>query len=138
LCTFGRDANGLAARVAADPALRPAAELGASVVACPGTHWCSRGLTDTRAMAARIRERFAGRLACRSVRISGCPNGCAQSAVADIGLSGGRKGGHDAYEVRFGGGGGRTPALGEIVARGQSVDEVLELIETRLGEEGVS
>lgn len=60
---------------------------GPAVVSCPGTAWCSRGIADSRTVGLRIGERLKGR-ADFQVRISGCPNHCAQSAVADIGLAG--------------------------------------------------
>ena len=62
------------------------------VIACPGSSSCSKALTDTWAVADAIRQRLA-----RTPRpylrisISGCPNSCAHSAVADIGLIGMRR-----------------------------------------------
>ena len=58
------------------------------IVACPGTLWCSRGLVDTRAMAEAIRRDLSNLNPQTLVCISGCPNGCAHSSVADIGLIG--------------------------------------------------
>lgn len=60
-----------------------------AVVACPGSATCPRGLVDTWAAANRLRQTLDC-LDFSSVRIniSGCPNNCAQSAVADIGLIG--------------------------------------------------
>ena len=85
-----------------------------SIVACPGSTWCSRGIADTRAAAkaiAKVLQPFA-RI---SVSISGCPNNCSHAAVADIGLVGrvstvdGVR--TECYRVLEGGGKGRTGVL---------------------------
>ena len=59
------------------------------IVACPGATTCTRGLVDCWATADAIRESLNS-VQTKGVRIniSGCPNNCAQSCVADIGLSG--------------------------------------------------
>ncbi|MFO8012055.1 MAG: hypothetical protein R6X20_02000, partial [Phycisphaerae bacterium] len=102
----------------------------ASVVACSGARWCRRGLARTDLLADRIRERFAGRLdPAGTVCISGCPNGCAHTRVADIGLTGGQVradgGRQEAWTLYAGGGMGRSPALAEQVTARLSADEVL-------------
>ncbi len=60
---------------------------GPSIVACPGTEWCKRGLCSSRGLETQLRS---GRepLDGLTVAISGCPNNCAHAAVADIGLTG--------------------------------------------------
>jgi sulfite reductase beta subunit-like hemoprotein len=59
------------------------------IVACPGCTTCPQGLADCWATADRIREAFSSRdLSNMRIHISGCPNNCAQSAVAPIGLIG--------------------------------------------------
>jgi sulfite reductase beta subunit-like hemoprotein len=93
------------------------------ITACPGTSRCARAITDTWGLANAIRQHIAhikrpGLRIC----ISGCPNGCAHSAVADIGLIGMRRtrdgksadcfriltGGHNAMDDR-------SAAAGEVV-----------------------
>lgn len=93
----------------------------ARVVACPGTTWCPRGIAHSRRAEERIREAVP-RGCLLSIGISGCPNNCAHAAVADIGLIGrriGADGGTDeGFRLFAGGGGGRTPALGEQLHAG--------------------
>jgi len=62
------------------------------IVACPGLSSCSKAITDTWAVADVIRQRLA-HIARPNLRISisGCPNSCAHSAIADIGLIGMRR-----------------------------------------------
>jgi len=107
---------------AAMPALARAARPQAAVVACPGSRWCSRALVDTNAVADRIRREVGARLSPgTTVCISGCPNGCAHSGVAEIGLRGAvaKQNGHrrEAFDVLVGGGGGRSNKLAHLVAR---------------------
>jgi sulfite reductase beta subunit-like hemoprotein len=101
------------------------------LVACPGTTWCSRGIADSRRLANRISE--AGIAKSLSVAISGCPNNCAHSAVADIGLIGRKRrvGGRPIECFRFlaGGGNGQDDRLAQEFHRGMSPKEVLQGIE---------
>ncbi len=60
------------------------------IISCPGLSSCSKGLTDTWATADEIRKSLSGLNNNKQLRIciSGCPNGCAHSAAANIGLIG--------------------------------------------------
>ncbi|MHC4718370.1 MAG: phosphoadenosine phosphosulfate reductase domain-containing protein, partial [Planctomycetota bacterium] len=70
---FGPTRRALAEAVAR-PALAPAARPQPSVVACPGSRWCSRALVDTNAVADAIRQQLTDRLTPQTrVCISGCP-----------------------------------------------------------------
>lgn len=62
------------------------------IIACPGSSSCARAITDTWSVADAIRQRIAHihRTDLR-ICISGCPNSCAHSTVADIGLIGLRR-----------------------------------------------
>jgi sulfite reductase (ferredoxin) len=62
------------------------------ITACPGSSSCARAITDTWSVADAIRQRIAHiRRPDLRICISGCPNSCAHSAVADIGLIGLRR-----------------------------------------------
>ena len=128
---FGRDGTAPAA-VARWPALDRARTPQPSVVACPGRRWCRRGLADTRALADRLRALPAGSLPPgATVCISGCPNGCAHSAVADIGLIGVRAAGREAYHLFIGGGMGRNDRLAEPAGRNLLPDDVVDRLARR-------
>ena len=45
-------------------------------------------LVNTHAVEKALREQIPDAAGLHAIRISGCPNGCAQSAVAGIGLTG--------------------------------------------------
>ncbi len=70
------------------------AETVADVTACPGADTCRLGIASAKGLGSAISESFfdgplaAYREANRDLRIkiSGCPNGCAQHAVANIGF----------------------------------------------------
>ena len=96
------------------PSLRALSD-GTSVVSCPGTAWCTRGIADCRAAAERIRRRLP-RDTRLWIAVGGCPNNCSEAAVAPVGLLGRVKRSGDnrieGYRILAGGGSGCTPALG--------------------------
>jgi sulfite reductase beta subunit-like hemoprotein len=62
------------------------------IIACPGLSSCSKALTDTWAVADAIRKHLPNlNKSHLRINISGCPNSCAHSAIADIGLTGMRR-----------------------------------------------
>lgn len=86
------------------------------IIACPGTTTCSKGIANTWETADSIRCALAGWYHQETrINISGCPNNCAHSAVADIGLVGilrkqkGRP--VQCYRLFTGGGNGRNDKL---------------------------
>ncbi len=125
------DEEELRQAVAQHGALARAAEAQPCVVACPGNRWCKRGLVDTNRMADAIRQGLPSSYR-GTVAISGCPNGCAHSAVADIGLIGQLKtnaaGQRDeAFHVMHGGGMGRDSRLGQSAGIFPA-DEVIPIV----------
>lgn len=123
---FGRDEQTLAGAVSGSAPLAAAAVAAPTVIACPGTRWCKRGLVGTNAMAARIRQ--LANLGDKVVAISGCPNGCVHSAVADIGLSGvvvtRDSVRQEGFAMTVGGGMGRSAKLGQPAGT-LTADEVI-------------
>lgn len=92
-----------------------------AIVACPGAAWCSRGIVDTHEPAREI-ERALGRDLGGVITMSGCPNGCAQSGVGEIGLVGCIKTidgvRRNCFRVLTGGEMGRGPALAQEIHAG--------------------
>jgi sulfite reductase (ferredoxin) len=128
---FGQTRESLDAYIGAAPALTQAAATQPNVVACPGTRWCKHGLADTNALANRIRRDLAGRLPPQTlVGVSGCPNGCAHSRVADIGLTGAvttRDGERvEVWNLFAGGGKGHGPTLAGQQGAKLTADKVLQ------------
>lgn len=104
---------------------------GVSVLACPGSTWCTRGIVDSRDAARRIRRRLPDNDSV-AVAIGGCLNNCSQAAVAPIGLLGCVKkvGGKrvEGFRVLVGGGGGYTPALGRQLHPFVASEEIDEAV----------
>jgi sulfite reductase (ferredoxin) len=61
-------------------------------MACTGIEYCKLAIVETKArgeeLVARLEERLKGFDADLSIHINGCPNACARTQVADIGLKG--------------------------------------------------
>ncbi len=127
---FGPSKESIQARIGGFPALRQAAVPQAAVTACPGNRWCSHGLVSTNALAGRLRAELGDRLAGKMVCVSGCPNGCAQNAIADVGLHGTRSTidgkSVETFTLVRGGGRGRTAQLATQVAAKLTADAVME------------
>src|SRR5258705_1016379 len=63
------------------------------VTTCPGADTCRLGIASAKGLGSAISEGFNGQLAPYlelarplKIKISGCPNGCAQHGIADIGF----------------------------------------------------
>jgi sulfite reductase beta subunit-like hemoprotein len=72
----------------------PGAQEVNDVVSCPGTDSCKLGITSSMGLNAAVRERIAAmnitdELTRRvHIKMSGCPNGCSQHHIANIGFYG--------------------------------------------------
>ncbi|HOF88057.1 MAG TPA: nitrite/sulfite reductase [Armatimonadota bacterium] len=79
------------------------------LVACPGKAVCMKALVQTKDHAAALLAELADLPAAGiSLHISGCPNGCGQHAIADIGLQGTLAEGAERFDLWTGGGDGRA------------------------------
>ena len=112
---------------------------GPRIVACPGTTWCKRGIADARLAARNIATALTRNDIL--IAISGCPNGCAHNAVAEIGLVGRIKeiGGKrvECFAVYTGGGRGETPQLAKEIRDAVAGDEVAQVVK-RLADEFIA
>lgn len=69
----------------------------ADVTSCPGAESCKLAVTQSRGLARtlgdflRQRPDLVARAADAKIKISGCPNGCGQHHIADIGFQGGMR-----------------------------------------------
>jgi sulfite reductase (ferredoxin) len=84
-----------------------------STMACTGIEYCKLAIVETKARAiglvAELEKRLADLDVDISINVNGCPNACARTQVADIGLKGqlvpGRGGGMvEGFQVHLGGG----------------------------------
>jgi sulfite reductase (ferredoxin) len=90
-----------------------------STMACTGIEFCKLAIVETKARAASLVETLEKRLADIdvdiTVNINGCPNACARTQIADIGLKGQLVPGPDGdmvegFQVHLGGGLGLSAA----------------------------
>ncbi|MFV2021269.1 nitrite/sulfite reductase [Micromonospora sp. LOL_023] len=118
-----------------------------STMACTGIEFCKLAIVETKRRGAELVARLEQRLASAgldddtdiSIHINGCPNACARTQVADIGLKGQLVVGSDGqqvegYQIHLGGGlgmaQGQTAGFGRKV-RGlkTTADELPEYVE---------
>lgn len=108
------------------------------IIACPGSVSCPKGLVNCWATADKLRDVLSGWHGPElRINISGCPNNCAHSVVADIGLVGllRRQKGKitKCYHLYTGGGNGRNnnPAeQSEILSAPYVAAAIKRLLET--------
>jgi sulfite reductase (ferredoxin) len=93
-----------------------------STMACTGIEFCKLAIVETKQRAAdlvaELEQRFPGLEVPITVNLNGCPNACARTQVADIGLKGmlvldadGRQ--VEGYQVHLGGGLGLDSQFGK-------------------------
>jgi sulfite reductase (NADPH) hemoprotein beta-component len=110
-----------------------------NIVSCPGGDFCSLANARSLPVAEAIRARFddldylfdIGEL---DLNISGCMNACGHHHVGHIGILGVDKNGAEFYQVEIGGNQGETRpgatvALGRVLGRSFSADEVPDAVE---------
>ena len=107
------------------------------LVVCTGIDFCDLALIDTKAHALPMTRALAARLPDRKeplrIHWSGCPAGCGNHQLADIGFEGTkvRVDGKvvEAVDVWVGGLGGRQPAAGQRIMENVPMTELPEVLE---------
>ncbi len=119
-------------KVNASPILR-------GVLACTGIEFCRLAVTETKARAMEIVRYLESRVALEEplrIHVTGCPNTCAQSPIAHIGLQGSQTKVGDqtveSYDVAVGGQLGRDRAFNHFVLRKIPATEVKVRLERLL------
>src|SRR5665213_381358 len=111
-------------------AVRPDGELGnveRTALACPALPTCGQALTEAERRLPELVDNIEGALASRQLgrralqlRMTGCPNGCARPAVAEVGIVGRTKSTYDVYV----GGGPRGDRLATLFREKVPFDEI--------------
>ena len=104
------------------------------IIACPGLDYCALANARSIPIAEQITERFADRdrlelIGEMQIKISGCINACGHHHVGHIGILGVDRKGEEHYQVQIGGSATEDAALGKILGRGFSADEVVDVVE---------
>jgi sulfite reductase beta subunit-like hemoprotein len=110
--------------------VRPDSELGnveRTALACPALPTCGQALTEAERRLPELVGAIEGALTTRQLgrrslqlRMTGCPNGCARPAVAEVGVVGRTKSTYDVYV----GGGPRGDRLATLYREKVSFDEI--------------
>ena len=108
------------------------------IIACPGLDYCNLATARSIPIAQRISDRFSDMARVHDVggltlNISGCINACGHHHVGNIGILGVDKRGEEFYQVTLGGSADENAALGSIVGRAFSGEEIVDAIETIVG-----
>ena len=115
-----------------------------AALACPALPTCSQALAEAERRLPSLVESLEGTLAATTdgrrrlqLRMTGCPNGCARPAVAEVGVVGRTKTGYDLY---LGGGprGDRLARLHQEKLKLEEIPTVLEPLLERWRDEGLA
>ena len=100
-------------------------------LACPALPTCSQALTESERRLPELVTGLEGALAARQMarrplqlRMTGCPNGCARPAIAEIGVVGRTKSTYDLYL----GGGTRGDRLASLYREKVSLEEIPDIL----------
>ena len=103
------------------------------IICCPGLDYCALANARSIPIAMKIAERFTPakqeEIGDLQVKISGCINACGHHHVGHIGILGVDRKGEEHYQVQLGGSATEEAALGKILGRGFSADEVVEVVD---------
>ncbi len=105
------------------------------IIACPGLDYCALANARSIPIAQDIAKRFADRedeFGALKVKISGCINACGHHHVGHIGILGVEKKGTELYQITVGGDATEQAAVGNILGRGVTGDEVPDALEKLL------
>ena len=109
-------------------------------IACTGTEFCKLAITETKGftkwLVEELEDRIPGFDQQIKLDVTGCPNGCGQHWIADIGLEG-KKAKHngqmvDAYNFVLGGALGQHAGVARVTGFRAPASEVPEAIERLL------
>jgi sulfite reductase (ferredoxin) len=100
-------------------------------LACPALPTCSQALTESERRLPELVSGLEGALAARQLarrplqlRMTGCPNGCARPAIAEIGVVGRTKSTYDLYL----GGGTRGDRLASLYREKVKLEEIPDIL----------
>lgn len=127
------------AAILEDHGVRPVEELGSverSALACPALPTCGQALAEAERALPHLVDLVQGELSAHGLarrplqlRMTGCPNGCARPAVAEVGVVGRTKNTYDLYL----GGGPRGDRLASLYQEKVKIDDIPIVLRPLLG-----
>lgn len=96
-----------------------------TVKTCVGENFCRFGTQDSMGLGITLEKKFERLNTPHKVKmaVSACPRNCAESGIKDVGIVGIE----GAWEIYVGGNGGATLRKGDLFAKVNSTEEVIEL-----------
>ncbi|MFK7897605.1 MAG: nitrite/sulfite reductase [Myxococcota bacterium] len=121
-------------KLAAAELASPNVGLLSDIICCPGLDYCALANARSIPIATQITQRFAAQerldlIGEMQIKISGCINACGHHHVGHIGILGVDRKGEEHYQIQLGGDASENAALGKILGRGFSADEVVDIVE---------
>ena len=103
------------------------------IICCPGLDYCALANARSIPLAMQIAEKYPQEkqeeIGDLQIKISGCINACGHHHVGHIGILGVDRKGEEHYQVQLGGSASEDAALGKILGRGFSADEVIDVVD---------
>lgn len=103
------------------------------IICCPGLDYCALANARSIPIATQIAEHFTPEkqeeIGDLQIKISGCINACGHHHVGHIGILGVDRKGEEHYQVQIGGSASEDAALGKILGRGFSADQVVDVVD---------
>jgi NAD(P)H-nitrite reductase large subunit len=96
-----------------------------SIQMCPGTRACKRAKQDSPGLGFALDKAYYGKPAPAKFKmgVAGCPNGCSDPWLKDLGFFGTDNG----FTAVAGGKGGGTARVGKVIAEGLSAEQAIAL-----------
>ncbi len=96
-----------------------------SIQMCPGTRACKRAKQDSPGLGFALDKEYYGKPAPAKFKmgVAGCPNGCSDPWLKDLGFFGTDSG----FTAVAGGKGGGTAKVGKVIAEGLTAEQAMKL-----------
>ena len=103
------------------------------IICCPGLDYCALANARSIPIATQLTERYTRekqeKVGNLQIKISGCINACGHHHVGHIGILGVDRKGEEHYQIQIGGSASENAALGKILGRGFSADQVVDVVD---------
>jgi sulfite reductase (NADPH) hemoprotein beta-component len=120
-------------KLAAAGLASPNVGLLSDIICCPGLDYCALANARSIPIATQLAERYTPEkqeeVGDLQIKISGCINACGHHHVGHIGILGVDRKGEEHYQIQIGGSASENAALGKILGRGFSADQVVDVVD---------